>query len=135
MIYLLDLNYTLVSNSEQKLAPFTRQIEGETYRTELLQRLQGETVILITARPHIYREQTLASIQAKTGWAPTAAFFNEYNLRPHLAKGRLLKEKILPVWSGPFFGVESNPLTRAMYAKHGIDAQTWSEFLTVKDPV
>lgn len=134
MIYLLDLNYTLVSNSQEKRSPFTRQIEHETYRGELLQRLAGEQVILITARPDHHREQSLASIASKTGWQPMAAYFNEWNLRPPLAKEKLLLEQIRPRWSGPFFGIESNPLTRAMYEKHGIEAQTWSEFLGVEDP-
>ena len=133
MTYLLDLNYTLVANSERKRAPFSRQIEGETYRDELLQRLAGEKVILITARPQNHREQTLDSIAAKTGWRPNAAFFNEYNLRPQHAKERILRDEILPNWPGPFFGIESNPLTRAMYAKHGIDSQTWAQFLGVED--
>lgn len=51
MIYLLDLNYTLVANSENKRSPFIVQIAEEKYRAALVERLQCERVFLLTARP------------------------------------------------------------------------------------
>lgn len=129
MIYLLDLNYTLVENSEQKRSPFIAQIAGEQYRRALIDRLQGERVFLLTARPAKYHEATLASIKAKTGWLPELAFFNSYGLPPPNAKQEMLKA-ILPQFPDEvFFGIESNPGTRAMYARHGIKSASWSEFL------
>ncbi|MFW5883824.1 MAG: hypothetical protein ACOCVG_05590, partial [Verrucomicrobiota bacterium] len=78
MIYLLDLNYTLVANSpprgERPLRPFTRQIEKETYRHWLIDLLQPHEVILITARPSRYKEPTLARIADQTGWQPMDAY-------------------------------------------------------------
>jgi hypothetical protein len=129
MIYLLDLNYTLVANSENKRAPFIVQIAEEKYRAALVERLQGERVFLLTARPAKYETATLASIKAKTGWLPERAFFNSYGLPPPIAKQEMLK-KIFPEFPGEkFFGIESNPATRAMYARHEIESSTWADFL------
>ena len=129
MIYLLDLNYTLVANSENKRAPFIVQIAEEKYRAALVERLQGERVFLLTARPAKYETATLASIKAKIGWLPERAFFNSYGLPPPIAKQEMLK-KIFPEFPGEkFFGIESNPATRAMYARHEIESSTWADFL------
>ena len=131
MIILLDHNYTLVSNSHQRRSPFTRQIDIETYRDWLLDLLRDRRVILITARPEKYREPTLASIRAKTGWQPEAAYFNEAGLMPPLAKKRALERHIFPRFGGPgqtvYFGVESNPKTRAMYDRFAIPSVTAAE--------
>ncbi len=106
MIYLLDLNYTLVANSPKRgdppIRPFIRQIEQEEYRQWLIELLRPHPVILITARPNRYQEVTLARI-----------------------KEHLLKTYILPKYGAEgsgYFGFESNPHTRAMYARYGINA-------------
>jgi hypothetical protein len=127
MIYLLDLNYTLVANSPAPgtppMRPFIRQIEQEEYRQWLVDLLRPHRVILITARPNRYREATLARIAQKTGWSPMDADFAEISSRPHLIKEHLLKTRIFPKYGqGGYFGLESNPHTRAMYARHGIGA-------------
>ncbi len=125
MIILLDLNYTLVANSTVKRRPFTRQIAGETYRPWLVALLRPERVILVTARPARYRAATLASLTAKTGWRPEAAFFNDLDLPPAALKRRVLLERILPRFSADpadYLAIESNPRTRAMYARLGVRA-------------
>ena len=130
MIYLLDLNYTIVGNSTVKRRPFLRQIEIEEYRLDLVDALKDARVYLITARPEKYQDVTLASIKDKTGWLPEKAYFNAFGLRPPLAKQRWLKETILPENPGEaFFGIESNPATRAMYARHGIASQRYEDFI------
>ena len=50
-ICLLDLNYTLVSNQvvTKTLWPFSRRLEAEEYRTDLIETVRGDHVILITA--------------------------------------------------------------------------------------
>ena len=105
MIYLLDLNYTLVANSPKRgdppIRPFIRQIEQEEYRQWLIELLRPHPVILITARPNRYQEVTLARIKDKCGWEPMDAYFAE---------------------GSGYFGFESNPHTRAMYARCGINA-------------
>ena len=129
MIYLLDLNYTLVANSPKRgdppIRPFIRQIEQEEYRQWLIELLRPHQVILITARPNRYQEVTLARIKDKCGWEPMDAYFAEISSRPHMIKEHLLKTYILPKYGeegSGYFGLESNPHTRSMYARYGITA-------------
>lgn len=125
MIILLDLNYTLVENSHEKAKPFHKQIAGEQYRRWLIDLLWGREVILITARPEYYRAETLASIAMKTGWRPTDAFFNNRRLPPPAFKRIAVVKDIFPRYGdGPagYFGLESNPRTRDVYEKLGINS-------------
>lgn len=129
MIYLLDLNYTLVGNSPKRgdppIRPFIRQIEQETYRRWLVELLRPHQVILITARPDRYREVTLDRIEEQTGWRPMDACFALINSRPHMIKEHLLTTCVFPRYGeagSGYFGLESNPHTRAMYARHGIQS-------------
>jgi hypothetical protein len=127
VIYLLDLNYTLVGNSpkrgEPPLRPFIRQLEQETYRGWLVDLLRPHQVILITARPNRYREATLDRIQRLTDWQPMDAYFAEIEARPPQIKEHLLNAHIFPKYgTSDYFGLESNPHTRAMYARYGINA-------------
>ncbi|HBM91017.1 MAG TPA: hypothetical protein DD400_03960 [Rhodospirillaceae bacterium] len=127
MIILLDLNYTLVSNSHQKLKPFVRQIEKETYSFDLLNRIIGKTVILITARPVMHKDATLQSIKAKMKWQPEDAYFNEWMRPPPSCKKKILETYIFPKHGAnpeSYVAIESNPSTRAMYEKQGIVALT-----------
>lgn len=125
VIYLLDLNYTLVANSPPlgtpHLRPFIRQIEQETYRQWLVELLRPHRVILFTARPEKYREFTLERIRHMTGWEPMDAFFGEIRARPHLIKEHLLQYRIYPTYGGTgFFAFESNSLTQGILCRHGI---------------
>lgn len=136
MIILLDLNYTLVGNSEEKHSPFIRQIEHETYREWLVELVKPYHVILMTARPDKYYQDTLDSIKAKTGWQPQQAYFNEYRLPPPAAKSRMLADYVFKEHGedpSNFFAIESNPKTRSMYANLGIasakieNEEVWQE--------
>lgn len=128
---LLDLNWTLVANSDVRKSPFLRQIEAETYREDLIKALAGHHVILITARPGKYREATLHSIESKTGWHPTEAHFNGDGLPPPVCKDRILRAVILDRFApADLLAIESNPRTRSMYATHGIAAVTRDDFLS-----
>ncbi|MGC9451666.1 MAG: hypothetical protein ACP5I4_09480 [Oceanipulchritudo sp.] len=127
MIYLLDLNYTLVDNSPPlgapPLRPFVRQIEQETYRQWLVELLCPHQVILFTARPIKYREPTLERINKQTGWEPMDAFFGEIRARPHVIKEHLLKYRIFPAYgSEGYFAFESNPLTQGILRHYGISS-------------
>ncbi|NCC03488.1 MAG: hypothetical protein EOM37_05495 [Proteobacteria bacterium] len=127
MIILLDLNYTLVSNSHEKLKPFARQIDKETYSFDLLNRIKDKTVILITARPKLHKDRTLQSIKYKTKWQPQDAYFNEWFLTPPSCKKKILEKYIFPKYGAnpeTYVAIESNPSTRAMYEKLGIVALT-----------
>lgn len=131
-ICLLDLNYTLVANSDRKASPFIDQIRGEVYRADLLDKLKalGWPVVLLTARPASYEAVTLQSIKDKTGWAPSACYFNFLNLPPPLLKQEVLKTRILPQHSAAdILAVESNPKTRAMFSNHGVRSMPYAEFM------
>lgn len=128
MIILLDLNYTLVSNSNVKRSPFSRQIDQETYRADLVEALKGHTVILVTARPDKYRLQTLRHIKEQLNWLPTSAYFNREKAFPPQAKEHYLKAILRKYGKdAPYFAIESNPLTRAMYSRYGIRAMSIRE--------
>lgn len=129
MIYLLDLNYTLVENSQDKASPFSKQIEGERYRAELIESLKGKRVFMLTARPEKYLTETLRSMVSKTGWNPERYYFNRFNLPPPQAKEAMLARLRDEFTGETFFAIESNPKTRAMYAKHGVESAPWEVWL------
>lgn len=135
MKYLVDLNYTLVGNSpkwgEPRITPFSRQIEQETYLKWLVDFLRDKYAILITARPTRYKEQTLERIFSQANWQPQEAYFAEIFATPPEIKEDLLLRYIFPKHGkngADFFGIESNPKTRAMYGKLGIDSFSTIEF-------
>lgn len=136
-IALVDLNYTLVENSPKwgapKIYPLIRQIEQETYRQWLVDFLRDKYAILITARPARYREQTLERILSQTGWQPQEAYFAEISATPPEIKEDLLLRYIFPKHGRngkDYFGIESNPKTRAMYLRYSIESLRAEDFKT-----
>lgn len=132
-ICLLDLNYTLVSNQKQtnNLRPFSRRLEKEEYRKDLIEKVRNDYVIIITARPDYHREETMESILQKTGWQPDEIYFNDINAMPPIFKESALKRFIFPKHGmnpEQFYAVESNPKTRSMYAKYKIVAAPYEQF-------
>jgi hypothetical protein len=124
-VILLDLNYTLVENSHMKRTPFIEQIKLERYRQDLIELMKPFEVILITARPEKYKAPTLGSIEQKTGWKPTHAFFNDTHLMPHLFKKQTFIEKIQWRYGHEsFVAIESNPKTIREYQLLGITCLT-----------
>lgn len=136
-IALVDLNYTLVGNSpkwgEPRITPFSRQIEQETYRQWVVDFLRDKYAILITARPIRYKEQTLARIFSQTNWQPQEAYFAEISATPPEIKEDLLLRYIFPKHGRngeDYFGIESNPKTRAMYLCYNIESLRAEDFKT-----
>ena len=136
-IALVDLNYTLVENSPKwgapKIYPFIRQIEQETYRQWLVDFLRDKYAILITARPQRYREATLERIKLLTGWQPQEVYFAEISATPPDIKEDLLLRYIFPKHGRngeDYFGIESNPKTRAMYLCYNIESLRAEDFKT-----
>lgn len=136
-IALVDLNYTLVENSPKwgapKIYPFIRQIEQETYRQWLVDFLRDKYAILITARPQKYREATLERIKLLTDWQPQEAYFAEISASPPEIKEDLLLRYIFPKHGRngkDYFGIESNPKTRAMYLCYNIESLRAEDFKT-----
>lgn len=128
MIILLDLNYTLVANSPKRgtaSPPMAVRLHTERYRQWLVELVRPHHVILITARPSRWREATLERIHQTTGWRPQEAFFAEcgYGGPPGI-KQRILMAHVFPRHGhhAAYFAIESNPGTRAMYVRHGIEA-------------
>ena len=64
-ICLLDLNYTLVGNQAdtRMLRPFSRRMEAEEYRADLIEAIRDDYVIIVTARPDYQMKQTMANIK------------------------------------------------------------------------
>ena len=85
--------------------------------------LRDKYAILITARPIRYKEQTLARIFSQTNWQPQEAYFAEISATPPEIKEDLLLRYIFPKHGRngkDYFGIESNPKTRAMYKRYDI---------------
>ena len=136
-IALVDLNYTLVENSPKwgapKIYPFIRQIEQETYRQWLVDFLRDKYAILITARHQKYREATLERIKLLTDWQPQEVYFAEISATPPEIKEDLLLRYIFPKHGRngeDYFGIESNPKTRAMYLCYNIESLRAEDFKT-----
>ena len=136
-IALVDLNYTLVENSPKwgapKIYPFIRQIEQETYRQWLVDFLRDKYAILITACPQKYREATLERIKLLTDWQPQEVYFAEISATPPDIKEDLLLRYIFPKHGRngeDYFGIESNPKTRAMYLRYSIESLRAEDFKT-----
>ena len=83
-ICLLDLNYTLVSNQMQTrfLRPFSKRMDAELYRLDLIEAVKNDYVIIVTARPKYQQEMTMENIFKKTGWKPNEAYFNDFDAEP-----------------------------------------------------
>ena len=116
-----------------KIYPFIRQIEQETYRQWLVDFLRDKYAILITARPIRYKEQTLARIFSQTNWQPQEAYFAEISATPPEIKEDLLLRYVFPKHGRngkDYFGIESNPKTRAMYLCYNIESLRAEDFKT-----
>lgn len=130
---LLDLNYTLVSNSAG-VYPFTREIiEAERYRKWLVDAIRDEFVILITVRNKEFQEFTLKHILKHTGWQPDDYYFPQRFEMGGAPETKLkgLKSYIYPKYgSDPsqYLAIESNPKTTVMYSGQGIKAMNQSTY-------
>lgn len=133
-ICLLDLNYTLVSNQMETrmLRPFSRRMQGEEYRSDLLDAIKDDYVIIITARPNYQQEETMENVFKKTGWKPDEMYFNDIDGQPPVFKESALRRFVFPKHGTEptqYYAVESNPRTRSMYAKYGIKAEPYEMFM------
>lgn len=139
-IILLDLNFTLVSNSTEtvNISDMRKRIEKEQYNLELLDALRGFFFILITARPQKWKLETLRDIRNKTGVMVNESYFNEQNLRPAECKKKILENYIFTRYGRPgmgeahYFGIESNPQTRKMYSRFSIESEPFDKRMLQK---
>ena len=138
-ICLLDLNYTLVGNQmdTRYLRPFTRRMEAEEYRADLIEAIRDDHVIIITARPDHQMRQTMENIRRKTGWQPNEGYFNDIDGEPPVFKESALRRFVFPrhgTDGALYYAVESNPKTRTMYRRYGIEAQPYDVFMRGRRP-
>ena len=136
-VILLDLNYTLIENcDEQPEIPFPDRIDTHRYRRWLIDLLIENRVhvFILTARPDRHAAHTLRHLYESTGWVPERYYGNTHGEPPPQAKERMLREKLFPELGAPtltspsrFLGIESNPRTRAMYARHYIPSISCQE--------
>lgn len=95
--------------------------------------LRDKYAILITARPQKYREATLERIKLLSAWQPQEAYFAEISASPPEIKEDLLLRYIFPKHGRngeDYFGIESNPKTRAMYLCYNIESLRAEDFKT-----
>lgn len=131
---LLDLNYTLVGNqaTTRLLRPFSRRMDAEEYRADLIGAIRDDYVIIITARPAYQMRQTMENIKRKTGWQPAEWYFNDIDADPPTFKESALRRFVFPKHGQDgaiYYAVESNPKTRAMYGRYGIQAKPYDVFI------
>jgi hypothetical protein len=137
-ILLLGLEDTLAANSRE-VNPKGRiyTVAAEHYHRWLRDLIEGQYVILLSARPADYRQATLDRIWRELRWQPDELFCNEWNFRPGKCKELILHRCILPK-HGPasqtwYLAVEGNDESTAMYASHGIDAHPPGELRNYPD--
>lgn len=129
-IALLDLNYTLVANSHHlRGLRWPERGDHEQYRgwlVDMLRAMPIDRVILITVRPDVEREFTLANIARRLdGWQPDESYFNPGRGGfPPDVKEKILQRHIFPKYGTDgdrYLAVESNVDTHKMYARHKIN--------------
>lgn len=128
MFYLLDLNYTLVANSQAlRWKSAEHRYANEQYRRwliDLLKATKPAGIILVTIRPEAERERTLARIAAVCdGWQPDDAFFSTMKVDPPIWKRHACEQLIFPKYGADpdqYLAVESNLYTQKMYSALGI---------------
>ena len=131
-IILLDLNYTLISNSwEIRWEKLPGKIEKRRYEHELVSLIKDNYVILITASPYYTSFDSLRHIERNTDLKIDESYWN-FGKRPHELKRYWLEKAVLPTHGRDvekYLAIESNPKTREMYAEFGIEARPKSDFI------
>ena len=136
-IILLDLNATLVENTEVHDLPFRYKVHLETYRSWLVQLIRPFYTIMMTARPEKHMEETLLRLSKLENWQPHEFYFkpsHSLTLAPK-TKDIMLETFVFPrhgkyeTHGTAYFAIESNSATRSMYRSHGIASYTQQQVL------
>ena len=114
-IILLDLNYTLISNSWAiKYEKLPEKITKRAYEHELVNLIKDNYVILITASPYYTSYDSLKHIEENTDLKIAESYWN-FGKRPHELKKYWLEKAVLPNHGNDpnkYLAIESNPKTR-----------------------
>lgn len=132
-IILLDLNYTLVENSQVHDLPYTYHVHLERYRQWLVDMVKPYYVILYTVRPKHLEKETLHHLGILTGWQPQESIFNDKRANAETFKRHALENIILPKHGtdpSRYFAIESNEKVHRLLKEHKIRYARQSE-LTV----
>ena len=131
-IILLDLNYTLISNSWAiRYEKLPEKIYKRQYEHRLIELIKNNYVILITASPDMTSYDSLKHIEDNTDLKIAESYWN-FGKRPHELKRYWLEKAILPTHGDDaerYLAIESNPKTREMYAEFGIEARPKGDFI------
>ena len=131
-IILLDLNYTLIANSKEiRTMPLDKKIKSQNYETDLINLIKDNYVILITASPYRRSYKILRDIKEKTGFEPDESFWN-FGRQPPALKKYWMENEVIPQHGDDgdkYLPIESNPATRRMYKKLGIEARPKGDFI------
>ena len=131
-IILLDLNYTLISNSWKiRYDKYPKKILNRQYEEELVNKIKDNHVILITASPYYTSFDSLKHIEENTDLKIAESYWN-FGKRPPELKEYWLKKAVLPTYgydSSKYLAIESNEDTREMYAGFGIEARPKTDFI------
>ena len=131
-IILLDLNYTLIANSKEIWNySLEKKIKSQLYEEELINLIKDNYVILITASPYKRSHKILRDIKEKTGFVPDESYWN-FGGQPPQVKRYWMENEILPQHgdnTDKYLAIESNPATRRMYKKLGIEARPKGDFI------
>ena len=131
-IILLDLNYTLIANSKEIWNyPLEKKIKSQEYEMDLIELIKDNYVILITASPYKRSYKILRDIKEKTGFVVDESFWN-FGRQPPVLKKYWVETEVIPRHGADmdkYLAIESNPATRRMYKKLGIEARPKSDFI------
>ena len=131
-IILLDLNYTLISNSWKiRYDRLPQKIFNRQYEHELVNKIKDNYVILITASPYYTSFDSLKHIEENTDLKVDESYWN-FGKRPPELKEYWLKKAVLPTHGDEpdkYLAIESNEDTREMYARYGIKARSKRDFI------
>lgn len=131
-IILLDLNYTLISNSWKiRHDELPQKILNRQYEEELVEKIKDNYVILITASPYYTSFDSLKHIEDNTDLKISESYWN-FGKRPPELKEYWLKKAIFATHGDDpekYLAIESNEDTREMYAKYGIEARPKWDFI------
>lgn len=131
-IILLDLNYTLISNSWAiRFEKLPGKINKRKYEHELIDLIKNNYIILITASPYYTSYDSLRHIEENTDLKIDESYWN-FGKRPHELKEYWLKKAVLPTHgddSERYLAIESNERTREMYSRFGIEARPKGDFI------
>lgn len=131
-IILLDLNYTLISNSWAiRYERLPEKISKREYEHKLIDLIKDNYVILITASPYYTSYDSLKHIEENTNLKIVESYWN-FGKRPHELKRYWLRKAVLPTHGDnpkKYLAIESNEKTREMYKEFGIEARPKRDFI------